>query len=574
MADYLGIPDPGITDQNINGNRYTLSSVGATAKTARGVPASSITGVEFIQPDISGSGDFTLDYMTKYTPVLDSDGVIVEGGGYFWFERLHSYPSILELGNILSTVERDIEIYNSYRTTVQTLNTATNNVGTGVSFQNLPSLPANISPNDGLVFQVRVTTQGQPSLDGTLDFTTSVYPLSIDLTAVRIVMMAYEPHGEIQESLEFLTNIIRSANGKEQRIRVRNYPRQTFDYFYMIPDGDERRRLEAFLYKWHPQTFGVPIWFEAQSLTAAVTSGSYTFNVPTDYSDFRVGGLMIVWQDYQTFDALEIQSMTSSQITTTSPATMNHAIGTKVMPLRTGVTKQEISGDKFPVNLHTVAIKFYITDNEVDIGSTTAFGTHNSKVMFEDANWIPRNTNTDTLKNLIHIIDNEIGARSQFSDWTNSHPITSKGFFCKNIQATWQMRQVLHALAGRQKSFYLPTFYNDVVVNDTLASGTSLMDIDHIGYTDYIGANEPNKSLYIVLNDGTVYTREVQSASEIDSTTERLVLDTTWPTNILPSEIYRISFLRLCRFAVDRFEINHTVSGKSHLKTPVQGVLQ
>lgn len=575
MADYDGYILQGISDQaGVSADRYVLTSVGATASAARLDPPQVVTPILFPTTQTSGFPEYTGDHLVKKFPVLDVDGSIDYGPGINWFEKLHSYPALIELGNLLATVIRDIEVYSSFRDTVQTLDTATNNAGTGITFENLPTLPANIPPNNGLIFQVQISTQGQPSIDGTLDFTTSLYPLSIAITGERVVMLSYEPEGPIRETLEFLTDILRSANGKEQRIRVRNYPRQIFDYNFKIPDDAERRRFETFLYQWHPEIFGVPVWFESKRLTAAVTSGATTLYLDTAYSDFREGGLLIVWQDYLTFDALEIDTITASSITTTSPVTRSYSARTKVMPLRTGITKQEISGDKFPVDLATTEIKFYIIDNEVDIGDTSAFSTHNGKVMFDDPNWIPRETNTYTLKNLIHRIDNLIGSAIQFSDWLNSHPITSKGFFCRNPQATWEMRQVLHALAGRQKSFYIPTFYEDLVINTTLANGTALMDIDNMGYADFIDGNEPNKSLYIVLNDGTIITRQVESASVIDSTTERLVVDSNWTSDILVSEIRRVSLLTLGRFARDTFEISHNNSGQATLKTPVQGVIQ
>lgn len=573
-TDYQGQTQTAISNQSGSASPRMTIPRGTTADTDRADPASSMNLRHIHDTSLAGILDKTFDSLIKRIPTVDVDGMFIEGAGFTWFERLHVFPVRIDLGNMLSTVVRDIEIYNSFRGLSQTLDTAVPNAGTGVSFANLPSLPATIQPNDGLIFQVRVSQSGQPDIDGTLDFTTSVTPLSIPITGSRVVMLSYEPEGPIQESLEFMTDVMMSANGKEQRVRVRNYPRQTIDYNFKVPEGDERRRMETFLYKWHPQVFGIPVWFEAQGLTAPVITGATTISLNTAYSDFREGGLLIVWQDYLTFDALEIDTISANSITLTSELTHNYSARTKVMPLRVAITKQEISGDKFPINMATMAIKYLVVDNEVDIGDTSAFSSHNSKVMFDDLNWLPRALNTDTLHNRIHRIDNNIGNPIQFSDWVNSTIITSKGFFCRNPQATWEMRQVLHALAGKQKSFYLPTFYHDVVPNAEMVSGTSSMDIDAIGYVDFIKGAEPNKSLYIVLTDGTIITRQVIDYSVIDDTTERLELDGNWPYNILPSEVRRVSFLRLGRFDNDRFNINHNNSGQATLKATVKGVLQ
>lgn len=572
-TDYTGFVEPVLSGQvGVSGARIQLS-VSTTASAARSVPQT-IQVMEMPLSDIAGQLDRTDEWLINRSPSVDRDGLVEEAVSLFWFEMLHTYPSFIELGNMASSVARDIEIYSSFRRLVQTLDTAVNNAGTGITFQNLPTLPANINPNGGIVFQVLVSQQGQPEIDGTLDFTTSVDPLSIPITGSRVIIMANEPEGDIQETLEFLTDIIRSVNGKEQRIKVRKNPRQTFDYNFRIPEGEERRKLEIFLTKWHPQVFGIPVWTEAKRLSSAATAGDLTINVNTDYADFRTAGLAIVWSGYDTFDALEIQSMTSSTITFSSPITRDYPAKTKVMPLRLAITKQDISGDKAPVNMSFISIRFFVNENESSIADDSAFGSHNGKVMFNDYNWIPRETNTDTLKRILSTLDNQTGDIIQFSDWDHSHFISSKGFFCRNPQATWEMRQVLHFLGGRWKSFYLPTFYYDLIVNTDLASGSSIMDIDYVGYTDFINGNEPNKSLYVVLNDGTIYTRQVESSSIVSETTERLVLDEVWPANIPYTDIKFVSFLRLGRFANDQFEINHNNSGQATLKATVQGVLQ
>lgn len=574
MTDYNGVMGTSLGDQaGISAGRYTLSGVGPTASTTRSVPNTSITCIEFPEHDYVGTPEDTHDNLIKRTPVVTYDGAFKDGEGQYWFEKMIAYPSILELGNLLTIITRDIEIYNSHRDAEQTLDSATNNAGTGITFQGLPTLPWIIFPNNGGIFQVEISTHGQPDIDGTLDFATSWYPLQIIVTGTRVVMMSWKPSGPVQETLEFLTDILRSANGNEQRIRIRHYPRQKISYHFLIDEGEELRRLESFLYKWHPQVFGIPVWFELKELTSAISSGDSTLPLDTSYSDFREGGLLIVWTDYQTFDALEIDTVSANSITTTSPVTRSYPAGTYVMPLRTALTKQEISGDKYPVNLYELSIEAEINDNEIDIASTAAFSSHNGKVMFDDFNWIARDTNTDTLTNRIHRVDNNVGDPIQFSDWENSHFISSKGFFCKNAKEIWEMRQVLHALAGRQKSFYLPTFYHDMVVANTLTKDTFVMDIDHISYTKFINANEPNKSLYMVLTDGTIITREVQSSAEVDYYTERLTVDIAWPYDILPSEISLISYLRLGRFKDDSFNINHN-SGKATLKAPVQGVIR
>ena len=51
--------------------------------------------------------------------------------------------------------------------------------------------------------------------------------------------------------------------------------------------------------------------------------------------------------------------------------------------------------------------------------------------------------------------------------------------------------------------------------------------------------------------------RRITSSTELDSNTERLAIDQTFPVQILPTDIIRISFMSLCRLSNDSVVIEH-----------------
>jgi hypothetical protein len=149
-----------------------------------------------------------------------------------------------------------------------------------------------------------------------------------------------------------------------------------------------------------------------------------------------------------------------------------------------------------------------------------------------------------------------------------------KGFSGDGRAQIWNVRRLIHALRGSQVSFYLPTFFQDIEVETDLASGSFNMDIVHAGYTDYVNAQEPNASVWIELTNSTIITREIQSATEVDSDTERLVVGTAWGSTITPAEISRVSFLRLVRIADDQVQFTHKDIGDAEITMNVVGVRQ
>ena len=492
---------------------------------------------------------------------------------FFFFERIHYTPKVIELGNILTSTVVEIEIYNAFRDASQTFTSATANAGAGISFSGLPSLPSEIPAQNGAIFDVDVSTIGPPNIDGTLDFVTDPANISIPITGSRVVMFAYQPERPVVEVLEFMTDTIRAADGTEQRVSQRLNPRQQIEMTLRLIEGDERRQALTLLKGWHPRVFGIPIWWEARPLGADAATATDTITVDTAYMDLRVGSLAIVWSDSDYFDALQVASFDASSITFESNLTHDFdETTTLVMPLRVAHTEANLGIQRYLNALQDVKLKFHVIDNEVgDIADTAAFDEHNSKVLLDDPNLADGMSISDSLYQEIHRIDNRTAPISQFSTWDSSVPVTAKGFLGNSLQSIWEVRQLVHALRGSQVSFYLPTFYHDMIVVEDLASGSALMDIENIGYSDYINGVEPFKSIWVEMNDGTILTRQVISATIIDADTERLTVDSDWGELYDKDDIARVSFLRKVRIADDRVTFVHDLPGTAKIKMNVIG---
>ena len=128
------------------------------------------------------------------------------------------------------------------------------------------------------------------------------------------------------------------------------------------------------------------------------------------------------------------------------------------------------------------------------------------------------------------------------------------------------------SIGGRRIAFYLPTFNDDLEVTATLGVGSDTMDVERIEYERFIQSREPKATFKITFTDGTSLVREVQSAAGVDSTTERLTLDTTWPSTRAVDEVVRVQFYELSRFDADNVRIQYPRIGLATCKMPVIGV--
>ena len=525
-------------------------------------------------------GQNMLIFSTAPTPApvfAAFDTTLPAGMGDNWFNRMHILPRSLVLGNILTTIVRQLDIYNAYLFESHDVQAFINNAGAGTSITDLPTLPYTIPPQESLLLTLEVTPDGAPTINTTLDFDIDLpYTLSIPIQGTRIVMFPFEPEAPLTERIQFLTDILEAKDGTEQRVSLRLAPRQEFDLKLLREDGPERQKIDFLLFDWQSRVFGLPIWTEPSYVTSAVTAGQTSVNVDdTTLGDFRADGLAIIFESEDKFDALEVQSVGPTTINFKTPIQNNYATGVRVMPLRTAITTAPAQEKKWAVNLAEFNLTMRVLDNSVDLSSTSGWPTYNSKVLLSDPNAIDT-TIDGTIARQITVFDSAgVGRFSLGSTWNRARHGSAKTFITRTRAGLWSVRRLLHALRGSQVSFYLPTFTKDITLSTTYLSGASALTIVNVGYTRYAKQRTPKVDIRIILNNGTIFTRTITASSEIDTLTEQVTLSSTIGQNIAPTDVARIEFLEKVRIDNEEITIEHRSSnGEAKIGFPVRVVLE
>lgn len=518
-----------------------------------------------------------------------------------WFERVHILPRTTEdtpidFGNILSTLEETFELFSAFRKATTSLTTFGNNAGTGVSIPDLPSLPYTQHPFTSILdpasirlsplpLKVEVTTAGPANFLASLDFTYNAPDtVMLWISGDRIALVTVDPVGDgsgskgggFDEILEFATNVQPATGGKEKRDSYRKNPRQLIRWRFSASEL-ERQILQALLFDWHARVFALPIRWEQVKLTTAIVGGTTsTANVEDlTYVDLRVGQLAVIFEDGKTNDVIEVVSKTANSITFASTIQNSYPVGTAVMPVRLAHARPNIAGVRYPINLEEFEINFRVTDNDTGAptGDTSAFNSYAGKVLLDDCNLMPSPTMRETFERRIFLIDNESGIVTQDQAWDREKRVHQKGFQIQTRQQLFELRRLLYALRGRQISFWIPSFAEDLTPSQTLASGVNTMDIENIGYTRFIKSRQPKATFRITFTDGTSLIRTITTSTELSADEERLTLDTTWPASRTVDEVERIEFYELVRFDTDALRFQHqTIIGRARLVAPVRTV--
>lgn len=525
-------------------------------------------------------GFLTEGNVTFPTPVRRTFGGFQgETHGAVFFEKMYLLPRTIDTGIVLSDQVFTIDIYSSYKNDDRSWSAYDDSsAGQGVALDSFPPSTVVFGPHSGATRTLTVSLDGPPAINGTLDFTFDVPGLlQIPIVGTRSVLFPFEPEQPISESLEFLTDILVMRSGKEQRRALRKNPRVVYEYEVKTDEAD-RRLLENLIFNGQDRAFGVPVWFEATSLEADIAISDTTITVgSTAGSDYRAGGLAVVWTDAFTFEALQIASFTSTTITFSSPFLTATSAGARVMPVHSAYMNKTVRQTRHLNNLQTNRLKFRIINNDVDIASTAAFNSYNSRVLLDGPNAVPGSTMNETWNRNIKIIDNGTGSPTQFTDQDVSRHGSSKGFVSTSRSEVQDIRNLLHALKGRATSFYLPTFFADFEAVADVGPTDAVIDVSAVDYVDSVQQRQARNIVRITKTDGTQSDPLLVTGSSKPSVgVERLsVAPLTAGITAVVADIDRIEYIEKVRMNTDRIKIRHfDANGSAIVTFPVMSVLE
>lgn len=496
-----------------------------------------------------------------------------------FFEKIYLLPRSIDAGIILSDQVVIIDLYSSFRTVDRSWTAYDDSgAGQGVDIDSSPPPTVVFPPHSGATRTLTISLNGPTAINSTLDFTFDIPGLlQIPIIGTRSVLFPIEPEQPIQEMLEFLTDVMVARSGKEQRRALRKNPRVVYGLTYKT-EGRERRLLENLIFDGQDRAFGVPIWFEPTALEAPIAINDTTITIGTTAAaDYRDDGLAVVWIDAFTFEALQVASFTATTITFSSPFLSAFPVGARVMPVRTALMMKRVSQSKRIKNLQTDRISFRVIDNDINIASTAAFNSYDGRVLLDGPNFVDGQSLKQILSRNIQIIDNGTGSPAQFTDQPVSRIGSAKGFVTTDRGDLQDVRNLLHALKGKQVSFYLSTFYDDFDPVADIGPTDQSIDVSDVSYSDSVQSRQPRNVIRIHKTDGTFSDPKlVTGASKPSPGVERLSIspDDTGITALI-ADVERIEYIEKVRLDSDIVRITHLDGNGTALVTfPVKTVLE
>lgn len=502
--------------------------------------------------------------------------------GFDYWEKVQINPSAIALGNIVSDTVSNVVIKNTFRRDNKTLNSIDNNAGAGITVEG-PATPANLPSLFDRTYAVTVSTSGPPNINGSIDFITNAGTLSVTVTGTRIIIFPYAPQSNIKETLKWVTDVLKAADGTEQRHALRKNPRQSLAYEIRADSYVEINSIRNLFIDWTTRVFGVPVWFYEQALNADVAVNDLTIFLrpgALENSDFRAGGLAMIFQEFEdgTFqlDALQIASIQNSAASpestansiTFATAVQNNYDGatTTVVPVVACVLADGAkAGTNQGGNSVNYSMDFDALDNEtsvpgVDVAgyNTLEDGNGNELLILEDRNFLLSGGLSESFQQVAQRIDFKVGRFQQLTQEKKARRVTPFTWRVESASEEWRIRALLYFLRGQLRDVWVPTWREDFIPVAPIGVSATNFDVENSGFAKYVAGALPWAALRLLdVNGNTTYHR-ITDATEVDDTTERIFITPATTLALTVAEVARIDLMILARQATDNVTLTHS----------------
>lgn len=486
---------------------------------------------------------------------VDAFPRILTGGAVQWsnvdvlYNRVHVSPVRIDVGNILTAQIYDVYVWNA-NFTRKLLSAVTPTGTTGMTLQEPTPAPTYFGANEERHYTLAVGTNGPATIgaDILFDFTGTNDP-RLYITGQRVVVWIFPPLADYKEMLEWKTDVIQAFSG-EQRIALRRAPRQKFEHAYSL-DHEQIAELRLKLFQWAQELHAIPIWNERTYLGTVNAGATYIIFNPAQ-ADYRAGGMLVLWnKDTYDYEAVEIATILSDRITFARPVPRTMA-NVSVAPLRYARTLSGVQFKRGDAPGHAIASASFAVDDNANLTAAGSLTQYRGVDVLLNPHMVVEGI-SESISRFIDVFDNDaapIEVDVVTGYCTNMMMAT---FLAQTKAERWALRQFLYKKRGRWGLFWLPTYNADIEMASTYISNALNVSIWSIGLSRFFRVID----VMIELTDRTKYFRSITACVEGLNGKETITIDSGIARTILPSEIYRISFLHLVRFDSDEITMNH-----------------
>jgi hypothetical protein len=382
---------------------------------------------------------------------------------------------------------------------------------------------------------------------------------AVSFIAVLADILPIQPETPVAEKLEWKTDIIQNYDGTEQRIALRPRPRRYFQMSLVLLNDADRKLLYDKLYQVATRELIVPtVQYQSRLKVKTVVADNKIYT-NTRRADLRAGEKVVIRTRAGQFYIYTIDEVFPTYVTITTALSqalpvgsiITNAFGTR-LPNKSALAMASISGS---VNLNLTVVN--PRDQVAWPDSGVVVPTFNDKPLLlrnPDAS----GATSEAFDVGLDIIDNVTGKPQYFTNFVQPFMEGARKYLVQTLFEPDDLemwRGFLDAIRGQQKSFYTPTYREDLIFYDAGDFLTGSIDVVGAEYPTLYADSESYRQLEIETSIGTYHVKVVAADNNGPFSTLRFA--TPISDDLTGVEVIRISYLMLVRLANDTVTLTH-----------------
>jgi hypothetical protein len=524
------------------------------------------------------SGAFAQVLPTNPLPYVTTSGGTVDSYFDDYYNRIFFTPGSLDFGAITETASQTIQVWSAYYKQSVTLNSLTYDLAAGLSLTG-GDAPLVFTPLQQRSFTVTASVNGPALLDENLVFTFNlpwVYELPVTGNRAQMWMFGpnWPPSGQsYQISYSFLTEIIASRSGREQRIALRQSPRKSLNHQCLL-NGDEFRAYKDLMWYWQHRSFITPelTRFADSPYGMAADATEMVFDsVPS----WMIAGVALVLQYLSAREIRTVESVAAGLVTFKTSSATEWPTGTRLYPALSGNLATQVQANRRTNAVAEMDLRFDVTPlSEIWSDVPAAPATFNGRELFlKRPNWAQ--AVNSSMQHEVDLIDYDRGGIFRATPVLFGSDSRKAAYLNRNAQEAELLLDFFRRMSGRQGEFYMPTWEYDFEPKVTAASGSTAMRVAGTRLATMYGGSTVHKAMFIMLNSGVLIFRKVLSVmavSDGDGDDSVITVDSSWGTSISTDTIVMSGWLPAWRLSSDALTFEWLTNSVAQVQMTMQTV--
>lgn len=369
------------------------------------------------------------------------------------------------------------------------------------------------------------------------------------------------PEVPVVETWEYLTVVNTAEGSKEQRSALRAEPKVTLSFNALILSEAERRNVYQMLFKFISRTFDYPNYVYSTNLTESAEAGDSKLFFDPAATDMREGERLALFDpklEVTTYAVIDSLDADGANLTEPLAADAHHSFHVcPAFEFRTspvvGLLMRGVDGN-FSLKLESTRVRAV---ERPDASPTlTTYGG----MLVLDKRPLADDDVDEQFDQNVTWLDNSIAPPEPRTRWPVPFVGGKRQYLAHRPAGLDYWRAVAAALKGRQKSFLLPTFRDDLprVANPAL-SATSFYSTN-VQLFDF-WRERTYRYLRIVTQNGVIYRYINEVLAEYDLSGQplrvQIKLNTAFGGSAGDNIISMVSYANVCRLDSDAIHLTH-----------------